>query len=1377
MNLRIENVPKFRLEHLRILTRRIWGTIFTLVIAAAVVIQLGRQAFPMITDYRDEITQYIENKIGMKVEVEEIQSEWSGLRPKIGLGNVRVISEDGVVIFNVENASAQLSIIDSIFKGRLSWRQLKFDGFETSLVQDDDGSWSIHGAPKFTPLKQTAEEDSAAPIIDDPYDLFLFGRRISITNAHFFVQFDSGKVVDIQIPQISLENDKNFHRLIAKLDVEEGEEAFQLVVEGQGDPRDENFTSNGFLELRNFSTTKVIEALGGKIAGNPVEVNKEEENKLNVALWFRGAPGAGMTIRGSVEAQGFPFSLPEEKYNPPQSVRTELVGKLHRQKGWDIGLRQLQVKWSEVQSSEFDVQITGGKDKRTRIRTPQLKLEEVSQLIQHFGIEGEKNNETIDALDVHGTLENIDVELTGKEQGYFLAKAHLQAAKSGAVMGIPAFNNVSGTLQFSMLEGSIDLRVDDGFSLHLPKVYHDPLSFEQASGKVSWKVDLQKRIAYVRSNTLTVTNPEEQGKGYLFLSLPFNKETGEQEMTLAIAIEETLAAHHKRYVPKTVPKHLYNWLDSSIKQGSVKNVRFLYSGSVEKDPYPKPTVQLYAEVYDGNLIFDPKWPALEGVSGILRLENNELDVQINKATLLGNRVRDANISVVKDEQGRSNLLSITGGVYSDVESAVSLLKSSPIREHIGSTFDNWQVSGGVSAKVALLIPLSEEAEGLSHKIDVQLSKANLRIPEVDLDIKRISGDFHYETTKGIYAKQLKTQVWGETILSSITSPRNASGGFDTRINFQGPVAIEKLREWTKRPELKFAEGKSEVSGSLTISQGEGRQGEKPQAQERQTNIALHVASNLQGVKINLPAPFAKNAESKQALSGNILFANNSERYEFLYGDDLRVMMLSDEYFSISSVIELGKMERRPAREVLTASGRFDIKGSISTFDLDQWNNTLDQYLQYSAEMLGEADDFEPTPAKLNVAIDKFFLGSFAIDELRITGERKWPYWELHIDSQLMAGLVRVSEEDAPIELDLDYIKIEADDEGEEIASEEESTGEQQSKRESVLADLDLSRAVPLKFSAKQFVLGEEDFGSWNFDLQPVEHGIAVNNIRAKVKNMRIGESGLGANFLWMKDGNKHSSQFIGTIRADDLADVFSAWGQEELLESQSARIDIDAQWPAAPDEVTLKTVKGLIILDVAQGSFNRGAGSDENALLRLLALFNFDTILRRLRLDFADLAAAGFSYDKVYGSLNFEDGNIYLTEPMIVESSSSVIQVAGTIDVVNEKLDTEMVITLPFASNLAVATAVVAGLPTAVGIYLMGKMFKNQVDKASSLNLQVRGKWEEPKIKISKIFDLDAANRKGRELEQKAKHKVSPEFHDEAILENELEQRFTPIED
>jgi uncharacterized protein YhdP len=40
-----------------------------------------------------------------------------------------------------------------------------------------------------------------------------------------------------------------------------------------------------------------------------------------------------------------------------------------------------------------------------------------------------------------------------------------------------------------------------------------------------------------------------------------------------------------------------------------------------------------------------------------------------------------------------------------------------------------------------------------------------------------------------------------------------------------------------------------------------------------------------------------------------------------------------------------------------------------------------------------------------------------------------------------------------------------------------------------------------------------------------------------------------------------------------------------------------------------------------------------------------------------------------------------------------------------------------------------------VGVYLVGKLFKKQLDKASSIRYRLTGRWAEPKMEVEKIFE------------------------------------------
>jgi uncharacterized protein YhdP len=141
--------------------------------------------------------------------------------------------------------------------------------------------------------------------------------------------------------------------------------------------------------------------------------------------------------------------------------------------------------------------------------------------------------------------------------------------------------------------------------------------------------------------------------------------------------------------------------------------------------------------------------------------------------------------------------------------------------------------------------------------------------------------------------------------------------------------------------------------------------------------------------------------------------------------------------------------------------------------------------------------------------------------------------------------------------------------------------------------------------------------------------------------------------------------------------------------------------------------------------------------LRLMAILNFDSLARRLRLDFSDLYKSGLAYDEISGKASFVPGTMTFTEPLSVKTPSSRLQMAGKLDLENEKIDARLIATLPVVGSYTFFTALVTGLPAAAGIYVASKLFKKQVDQATSISYSIRGDWSEPKMSFNRLFESE----------------------------------------
>jgi hypothetical protein len=72
----------------------------------------------------------------------------------------------------------------------------------------------------------------------------------------------------------------------------------------------------------------------------------------------------------------------------------------------------------------------------------------------------------------------------------------------------------------------------------------------------------------------------------------------------------------------------------------------------------------------------------------------------------------------------------------------------------------------------------------------------------------------------------------------------------------------------------------------------------------------------------------------------------------------------------------------------------------------------------------------------------------------------------------------------------------------------------------------------------------------------------------------------------------------------------------------------------------------------------------------------------------------------------------------------------------SELVDAELVATLPVRNNLAWVTAAAVGLPAAVGVWLFGELFKEELDSMASITYQVTGDLDAPEVDAEGAEDV-----------------------------------------
>lgn len=145
---------------------------------------------------------------------------------------------------------------------------------------------------------------------------------------------------------------------------------------------------------------------------------------------------------------------------------------------------------------------------------------------------------------------------------------------------------------------------------------------------------------------------------------------------------------------------------------------------------------------------------------------------------------------------------------------------------------------------------------------------------------------------------------------------------------------------------------------------------------------------------------------------------------------------------------------------------------------------------------------------------------------------------------------------------------------------------------------------------------------------------------------------------------------------------------------------------------------------------------------RLFGLLSFQSLPRRLSLDFTDLFGKGMAFDRIEGTFDITGGNAF-TNDLHLRGPSADVAIAGRTGLAVQDYDQIVTVTPQVTESLPVAGALFGPVGIGVGavIYLAGEIFDSITQGIGDLlqyQYTVTGSWDNPVIE--KIDGKDKGN-------------------------------------
>ncbi|TLX60356.1 TIGR02099 family protein [Stutzerimonas nosocomialis] len=1259
-----------------VVRQALWLVALALILAALYV-SLGRQLIPLVAEYRLEAQQRAQQALDMPVSIGRLEGDWTGLLPRVVAHDVLLGEGDAVV--RLDRAAVVPDLVESLWNRQLRIASLAFDGVHLSLHQDADGSWRVEGLPQ-RPDQPPADPEAVLRALQQIGDLSLGDSQIT------FEPHDAAPLT-LSYANLRLRTLGQRMRLQGELLLPDGK-PLGLNVEGRVNPeRWRQGRFDAYLRLpqsdwAGWIPAELTEAwrLDTLVAGGEAWLRWRGE-ALSRAVVRLNAPRMQVAYdqRAAAEVDDLSVAVYADRTESGMRVLVDGLAFSLGDSRWGGTTLSL------VERPDADASTWG-------LEVDRLDLAPIAALAKALAPLPEEAAEALEALQPTGTLRNIVLayrpDAAPLERVEFAT--NLENVAFGAYHGAPGATNVTGSLQGTPARGELRLDSRD-FTLDLAQLFDQPWQYRRGRGRLTWTFD--ERAFTLAAPYLQVDAEEGDLAGDFLIRLMRDPEA-EDYMDLRVGLRNGDARFTEKYLPSHgLAPELGAWLKSAIRGGGIDKGYFQYQGSLHGDAGEGArSLSLYFQVHDAELAFQPDWPALREGRGEVLIEDSGVRVRLEEGRILDSRILEATADVPHAAPGEAPRLAIKGRVEGSVADGLKILHEAPIGT--AELFAGWQGEGPLHGVLELDIPLDHGAE--PHVLaDFSTEGARLLIAEPKLELQKLGGRFRYDTRQGLSASELQADVLGKPVRGrAVATGKPGSPG--TRIEAEGRVELARLKQWLAFEQDVPASG--ELPYRLRLMLGaEGGQ--------------LQIDSSLQGLNVQLPAPFDKATAARRDSSLRMTLQGPERRYWVRYGDlaALAYAAPADRLLEGRGELMLGG-----GSASLPDERGVRIRGRLEQLDWSAWQPLVTGQGNAPGGGAGGGADVSLL-RNAQVQIGRFAGFGTEIEELDVDLQRAPAGWQLGLQSELLAGEVQVPDaRGAVIGVTLQHLRFPPADASPDAAP----------ATEDPLAGVDPRSIPPMDIFIARVLQGEAPLGAWSLKLRPSAEGLAFSDLDIGLKGARL--TGGGA---WEAQG----SRFSGRVEGGNLGDVLLAWGFAPTVTSESFHLEADGRWPGSPAWLSLKRYSGNLSPSLRRGQFVEVEGSAQ--ALRVFGLLNFNSIGRRLRLDFSDLFGKGLGYDRMKGQLSAEQGVYRTREPITVTSPSSNLELDGILDMPADRIDARLLVTLPVTNNLPLA-ALIVGAPAIGGaLFIADRLLGDRLARFATVQYKVEGPWQTPSITFDRPFE------------------------------------------
>ena len=873
---------------------------------------------------------------------------------------------------------------------------------------------------------------------------------------------------------------------------------------------------------------------------------------------------------------------------------------------------------------------------------------------------------------------------------------NLGAAASGPW---PGLRGLTASLAGTDRRGRIALR-SPGIEFAWPRVFQEPLEPVAVAADLDWR--REGRTWTLGGEQISLRHRLAGARGGFELQYSGRKDS--PVLRIDATVDEADAALVRRLMPygRLKPRSTA-WLQRAFVQGTAVKGVIHYDGPVRRFPFRDGggDFRVGFGVRDATLDYFEGFAPLTGATGQVEIHNGGLRATLGAGTVGGLRLTRGAVEIA---DLKAPVIEVDASGEGDLGSALLLLQGSPIGPRIGRQFMQLAGRGDTGFDLRLHLP-TPDMDAHDYDVRTRFRSASLALPRLRVPVQDIIGGLQIRRRE-IRSDDLRGTFLGGPFTLTVAPREAGAEALDSVVvTARGRAAGALLPAFIGLPGAIHMAGGADWTLELSAQR---------ERQDEPWPVRLMVASDLRGVSIDAPPPFAKTADD--ARPTEVSFTNRPTGTSAL------------EIRSGSARARLAFVERRGIQEFDRGALRFDdgdlslparpglrIDGDWPDFDLGRWLalGRSGPGKRALSDWLGPVD----------VRLERAQLFGYQLSDVAAVLQASDDHWRVDMSGPQAAGRVTVPFDTtggAPIVLDMQRLRLESAVPAIAAAADTEREG-----------STDPRKTPALTVSADEFVWQGRRLGRLQAEVVREALGLRLRKFMTSSPELHIVGTG-----SWFVEGAGSRTQIEAEATSTDLAAATLALGYRDSIEASRAHATARLSWAGGPAADAIRRMDGSVHVELDDGQLRH---VEPGAAGRVLGLMSVVELPRRLALDFRDVTDEGLAFNSIRGDFELRKGNAY-TQNLLLSGTAVDIGVAGRTGLASHDYDQTVIVSGNPGGPLTVAGALAAGPVVGAGVLVLSQLFKGQLQGLTRAYYRVTGPWSDPVVeRISAPPDANAA--------------------------------------